>query len=293
MYQWVSNIKRAIAVILPVAVLVSCHINTTRLALNLPRRASIKIETGASITFCSADRSECKTKRIMLGSGSGVIISHHRDNSFTLTAGHVCHFSTETPSLPEFNSPEDIQGISKQMGLDLKFTPTIIVARWVMYVIDIDLNRHNAIPVSVIVPQRLNASGTSADLCLMISQRINVSPAKLSVVQPQAGGKIYNISSPYGTLFQGEGGMTYEGILSSVDGANGSSVFSIPAAPGSSGSPIFNFKGDLIGIVSAIHLFVPNYTIGPNLRQIKCFLYNAFSEGNALSAAPYGVGCED
>ena len=293
MHQWVKNIRRVLWVKLPVAVLVGCHAHSAHVVPDLPRRASIKIESGASITFCNDDSSKCHTERVMLGSGSGVVISHHKDNSFTLTAGHVCKFPTPTPPLPEFRSPKEIYDMSRRMGLNLKFVPVTVVTQWVMYVIDIDLNRHYAVPVSIIVPQGPNASGTSVDLCLMISQRINTTPAKLSVVEPQIGNRIYNISSPFGTLFQGEGGMIYEGILSSVDGAKGSSVFSIPAAPGSSGSPIFNSRGEVIGIVSAVHRFVPNYTIGPNLRQIRCFLYNAFQEGKALPAAPSGVGCED
>ena len=86
--------------------------------------------------------------------------------------------------------------------------------------------------------------------------------------------------------------MLYEGILTSPEGLNGGSVFSIEAAPGSSGSPIFNSDGEIIGIVSAVHRMVPNQTIGAGVRQIRCFLYNSFSELDKLQAAPRGVGCE-
>ena len=162
MLQWIKKINQ---IILPIAFLVGCYAHTAHSVPNLPRRASVKIETGAAITFCSADSTECLTKRIMLGSGSGVVVSHYKDHSFSLSAGHVCNFPTKTPPLPKFNSPEEIYGLSQEMGLDLQFTPEKVVARWIMYVVDIDLNRHYTVPISVIVPNGLNESKTSVDLC--------------------------------------------------------------------------------------------------------------------------------
>ena len=285
-------IKKAVLLCLPFFFTVGCHAHTSRTIPDLPRRATVKIETGAAVTFCDESGQRCDTARMMTGSGSGVIVSHHKNSTFSLTAGHVCDFGSDRPPLPPLSTAEQIMGFAASIGVQLDFIPSTMESSWLIFVTDIDFNRHYSVPISVISPRDSVGSGTTIDLCMLVSQRIDVPPARLSNTTPQSGDRIYNLASPYGTFFQGEGGMLYQGILTSPQGMNGSSVFSIPAAPGSSGSPIFNSEGEIIGIVSAVHRLVPNQTIGASLRQIRCFLHNSFEAAEAPEAAPRGVGCD-
>jgi len=286
-------IKKALLLTTPLLLMLGCHATTSRTIPDLPRRASVKIETGAAVTFCDESGARCDTARMMTGSGSGVVISHHKNSTFSMTAGHVCDFGYERPPLPPLGGPVEITAFAASIGIQLEFIPATVSSSWLVFVMDTDFNRHYAIPTSVISPRDSIGSGTTVDLCLLVSQRIDVSPARLATRTPESGDRIYNIASPYGTFFQGEGGMLYEGILTSPQGMNGSSVFSIPAAPGSSGSPIFNSEGEIIGIVSAVHRMVPNQTIGASIRQIKCFLHNSFNSAEVPQAAPRGVNCND
>ena len=114
------------------------------------------------------------------------------------------------------------------------------------------------------------------------------------MVQPQPGDRVYNSAAPAGVWFKGEGGMVYEGRLSSIDNSIlNNAVYTLPAAPGSSGSIILDENFRVVGVVSAVYLRVPNYTMGPNLEQIHCFLFNAFQQGKAMEAAPPGLSCPD
>ena len=285
-------INKAFLLSLTALILTGCHVHTTKTIPDLPTKASVKIETGAAITFCDDTGSRCDTARMMTGSGSGVIISHHKNNTFSLTAGHVCDFGAERPPLPPLSSPQEIAAFAGSIGVHLDFVPSKMESSWLIFILDIDFNKHFAVPTSVISPRDNRGSGTTVDLCLLVSQRVDVAPAKLSNTTPESGDRIYNIASPYGTFFKGDGGMLYQGILTSPKGMNGSSVFSIPAAPGSSGSPIFNSEGEIIGIVSAVHRLVPNQTIGASIDQIRCFLYNSFEAAKLPQAAPHGSTCE-
>lgn len=85
----------------------------------------------------------------------------------------------------------------------------------------------------------------------------------------QIGDKLYALGSPLGGFFQNS---LSEGILSGIRQADGYKFFqlSTPVSHGSSGSPVFDARGDVIGIIEAsieegqnINLAIPiDYAVG-------------------------------
>ena len=56
-------------------------------------------------------------------------------------------------------------------------------------------------------------------------------------------------------------------------GADGlRAYYSIPAMGGSSGSPIFNIRGDLIGMIHSVNVTFPIVSISPNHYELKKFI---------------------
>jgi hypothetical protein len=52
----------------------------------------------------------------------------------------------------------------------------------------------------------------------------------------------------------------------------GSAMYSIPAAPGSSGSMVLNENFELVGMIHSLHIRFPNVTVGPKFEILSKFI---------------------
>ena len=107
------------------------------------------------------------------------------------------------------------------------------------------------------------------DLCLLIADTY-LGPA-LSVYdgEPALHEKVYNMASPLGLavpvavpVFDGY----FTGQVSSLY------IFTIPAAPGSSGSPVMNENGEILSIINAAAVSFDEYAIGCKTQALRNFL---------------------
>ena len=48
--------------------------------------------------------------------------------------------------------------------------------------------------------------------------------------------------------------------------------YSIPAMGGSSGSPIFNLRGHLVGMIHSVNVMFPMVSISPKYEELKKFI---------------------
>jgi S1-C subfamily serine protease len=108
-----------------------------------------------------------------------------------------------------------------------------------------------------------------SDLCLLKIQRES-HPIHVSKKDMLSGARVFYAGYPLGIYMPGSL-HHFQGYYSGTDPAS-FSMFSLPAAPGSSGSPIVNSKGDLISIVSAVTADFDNLTIGASRERIGPFL---------------------
>lgn len=191
-----------------------------------------------SIEECVEEECEQVVIGTHAGSGSGFIVESTNNHSYVMTAGHVC-----TPPSPNFQiDPASVSityDIALESGFGREATSEII------------------------------AIDSVNDLCLLKAS-VSIGPA-LRVGQQDAllHEEVYNMASPAGLaaslavpVFRGY----YVGNVASLR------IFSIPAIPGSSGSPIMTEDNEVVSLVSAAAVKFDEYAIGPSSRAIREFL---------------------
>lgn len=186
----------------------------------LPYRAFVGI---VSTNIVITDRCEpgeqppCTDKRTILGSGSIIYRSQKKENiAYVLTAKHICDHKDE------INEKE-------------------IKVKHNFYIKDFENRKHNAV-------HYFSVSSLMVDACVLLINDMDdkLVATEVSENPPKLGDSVINIAAPGG--FYGNGiNVTVDGRYSGDDGAI--SVYTVPSAGGSSGSPIFNINGQLVGMV--------------------------------------------
>lgn len=107
------------------------------------------------------------------------------------------------------------------------------------------------------------------DLCLI---RIDGKKPVLRIARedPGIGDSVFYAGYPNG-LYKPGLLHFFHGYFNGIDSER-SGYYSIPAAPGSSGSAIVNSRGLVVGLVSAVMANFHNSTIGPSVEPINMFL---------------------
>ena len=170
--------------------------------------------------------------------GSGFIVKTDDERSYVMTAGHVC-----TPPAPGFG----IDPASIEVG----------------YIINLK-SGYGRVAMSEII-----AIDADNDLCLLkASDRIGP-PLEIHGGDIMLHEEVYNMASPAGLanslavpVFEGY----YVGDVATL------SIFTIPAVPGSSGSPIMTKDNKVVSLVSAAAVRFDEYAIGPQTKAIREFL---------------------
>ena len=192
-----------------------------------------------SVRSCDADGNcESIIAGNLAASGSGFIIKSTDDTSYVITAGHVC-----TPPPPSF--PVDMSTLEVGYRVSLK-------------------TGYGRVATANIV-----AIDSESDICLLVASN-RIGPAlEISQDDIMLHEEVYNMASPAGLasslavpVFRGY----YVGDLATF------STFSIPAIPGSSGSPIMTEDNKVVSLVSAAAVRFDEYAIGPTTRDLREFL---------------------
>jgi S1-C subfamily serine protease len=198
----------------------------------IPRESFVKITSKIEATMCNED--ECSDQE-MNWYGSGVIVKHSNKKSFILTAAHICN---------------------KEYMRERLLDPEKLYIRF-------RLHDHNGITHK----GRVHKMDISNDLCILRTRRIyDAESITLSSNGPYQWEKVYNLAAPMGFA-----GRTYvpltEGYYSGYTSTQ--MIFTCPAIGGSSGSPIFNKTGELVGMVSAVHTRYPIVSMSPHYFIVK------------------------
>ena len=208
---------------------------------------SFVMVTQSLVTFqetCNDEDKECLPLPIpqleMSGTGSGSIIGKRDGKSLVLTAGHVCVAGVE--EIPMAVDISTQYSITLETGFGKTGNGTII---------SLDLVN---------------------DLCLLLSDTDLGPPLPIYDGEPALHEKVYNMASPLGLaapiavpVFDGY----FSGQVASFY------IFTVPAAPGSSGSPVMNKDHEIISVINAAAVSFDEYAIGCKTQAIRNFLLAA------------------
>jgi len=210
------------------------HHTAEETAHNLPRDSFIFVAVKEESKICLFKR--CikigKTARYI---GSGFVIKNTKNGSLVITAAHVC---TSEPTA---------------------FYTTFKL-------IDIDGKKYKATALT-----KDNAN----DICMLFAKGLQKPPVKIATYRPLPGSRIYNIGAPIGIFDHqmvpiNEG--FYNGEATNKWGLDRISVYTLPAAPGSSGSMVLNDKFELIGLVHSLLTRFPVISLGPTYDSLMDFI---------------------
>jgi len=203
----------------------------------------IKVEKILTLEDCEED---CEVASYGI-TASGVVLTHFTDNkTYILTAGHVCDAVDMIPP--------DIFYAFKERGESILVKPVIEV-------FDYSGTSHAASIYSISMHN---------DLCLLVSDDNWTDGVYLADEMPLRGERVFNTAAPSG-MYSPYNVLIFEGFYTGFDRSN-DYYFTVPARPGSSGSPILDQNGDLIGVVHSASRTFENVGISSGLDDISYFL---------------------
>jgi S1-C subfamily serine protease len=216
--------------------LISCNFRNTVKDI-LPRKSFLKVQKSLFLTVCNPkNKTECVSKNFG-AVASGVVVKNTMGGSYALTAGHVCR-------------DDATQRVFKRVT---KFKVDFKVA-------DIAGKLYN---VEIVSLDRQN------DLCLVYVGGLKRPPVHLATTKPTPGDRVYNLAAPVG-IFSKDMIPIFEGFY---DGdSQGAALYSLPAKGGSSGSPIVNHNGELVGMVSMVFVRFNQICISPRYEPTINFI---------------------
>lgn len=248
-----GNILKLLLIFFSALLLNSCiSVTQPRLSFSWPVESFVKYETYVYKQTCTPSDpnnldSNCYQK-ISGAVGSGSIIAESFDGVYILTAAHMCDRSEDIKNFKE---------IDRRMGIYSEATKyfdkhSIFNLEQIKYKVEIIGFDHEI------------------DSCIVFAWGFFGKTLSIAKSGPGIGEKIYNFAASAGffgknmvPLFDGY----YIGDWDEV-----TSVYTIPVIGGSSGSPIVNESGDLIGLVFARHSNFHHIAISPKFNNLRKFI---------------------
>ena len=221
-----------------ISLLISCSLNTqVNKKLTTAKKSFTRVDVFLIDEECAKASCLFPQSIITYATASGSVVQI-KNKYFILTAAHVC------------NSNGHIFGPKEVQYHEVKFVLT-----------DRDNKEIRGTVAKV---------DFDSDICLLYSEEISGPPLKLSSKKPEYADRIYNIASPLGISHK-EMVLLFEGHYS--DNIDLNAYYTIPTTQGSSGSPILNSNGELIGMIHSVHGRFHHIAVSPTYATLWNFLH--------------------
>lgn len=112
----------------------------------------------------------------------------------------------------------------------------------------------------------VTSSVAETDLCILYVPKINEPALKLAKVKPSVGDEVFAVSAPL-SIFSPGALMMFKGNYAGMFGDRAG--FTVATASGSSGSPVLNKRGEVVGMISAKAPRFENFCVSPDFDSIK------------------------
>ena len=209
--------------------------------LDIVKNSIFKIETWVASPECSEEVCIIPTETAyeLYSTGSAAWV-HYKNRKVLLTAAHVCDVSSMLQKIQNGGGSVKIKAIDRE--------------RRVHDATHIKYNRH-------------------LDVCLLEIRDMNIDiPAlDMSVKKPEYAERLFNLGAPLG-IIDGHMVPVFEGFFFGEDQDH--AFYSIPAAGGSSGSPIVDINGRLVGMIHSVHYRFHHISLSVKYSDLWNFLKN-------------------
>ena len=206
----------------------------------LPRTSFVKIEKVLKLKVCNPEDLEECFNQTLVSSGSGFVVKNDQDGSYIMTAGHVC----------------DDSDVIRQFQ-----RPNITIVGNKFLAIDIDKNYHNAKTIKFTMCE---------DMCIAYVPGLFRPAVKIAVAEPLQGDEVLNLAAPLG-VFDTQMIPILHGHFSGY-AYEGRAIYTVPAIGGSSGSAVFNRRGELIGMIHSAHIRFPFLSLSPTHKEVSDYI---------------------
>lgn len=205
----------------------------------------IRVET--TVTACKSEKNQNVCMEKVFGSvGSGSVVHSNLKHSYVLTAAHVCLPSIE---------------IEKQEGISFEIKTKFTLINNSKKTFEAIVHR---------VPKNYTAN-SPVDLCILETTIPTKMPRlSMSIHPPKVGDTVYNIAAPLGFFFPPSVPI-FSGIYSG-EMSEFHSLITVPSIGGSSGSPVLNKSGKIVGVLFAANPSFHHLSIVVNHKTLKKFI---------------------
>lgn len=195
----------------------------------------VKVESLYVIEHCTGDI--CNTFK-MSSSSSGSAIADSVGGKYVLTTGHTCN--------PAMGVPFGLKNVKVTQHT---------------FLVDSEGNRHATVTVDF---------NETQDVCILHSKSLRIPNLPINWDDaPDVGDKVYNFAASLGVF----GEKTIPVLEGRYSGKYwGMALYTIPTIGGSSGSPIFNVQGELIGMIHSVHSRYHHLSFGPHHKDLMTYI---------------------